>query len=75
MDADLRSAVSMSHLRELPVAVLDELLVGSTRLKVPVGSVTHWEGELDPHLELVQSPCLGLRQRLALRLSGLVYRP
>jgi CRP/FNR family cyclic AMP-dependent transcriptional regulator len=55
MDADLRSAVSMSHLRELPAEVLDELLAGSTRMNVPAGSVTHWEGEPDPHLELVIS--------------------
>jgi hypothetical protein len=32
MDADLRSAASMSHLRELPPEVLDNLLVGSVRL-------------------------------------------
>jgi CRP/FNR family transcriptional regulator, cyclic AMP receptor protein len=55
MDAELRSAVSMSHLRELPAEVLDELLAGSTRMNVPTGSVTHWEGEPDPHLERVIS--------------------
>jgi hypothetical protein len=33
--------------------VLDELLVGSTRMTVPAGSVTHWEGEPETHLELV----------------------
>src|SRR4029453_5040164 len=55
MGADLRSAVSMSHPRELPPEVLDELLAGSTRMTVPAGSVTHWEGEPDPHLELVVS--------------------
>ena len=43
----------MSHLRELPPEVLDALLVGSTRITVPGGSVTHWEGEPEPHLELV----------------------
>ena len=48
MDVDLRSAVSMSHLRELPAEVLDELLAGSTRMKIAAGSVTHWEGEPDP---------------------------
>jgi hypothetical protein len=53
MGADLRSAVSMSHLRELPPEVLDDLLVGSTRMTVPAGSVTHWEGEPEAHLELV----------------------
>jgi CRP/FNR family transcriptional regulator, cyclic AMP receptor protein len=55
MDVDLRSAVSMSYLRELPAEVLDELLAGSTRIKIFAGSVTHWEGEPDPHLELVIS--------------------
>lgn len=55
MDADLRSAVSMSHLRELPAEVLDRLLVGSARMRISAGSVTHWEGERDPHLELVVS--------------------
>ena len=43
MDVDLRSAVSMSQLRELPGKVLDELLAGSTRVKISAGSVTHWE--------------------------------
>jgi CRP/FNR family cyclic AMP-dependent transcriptional regulator len=43
----------MSHLRELPPEVLDALLAGSTRMTVPAGSVTHWEGEPEPHLELV----------------------
>jgi CRP/FNR family cyclic AMP-dependent transcriptional regulator len=55
MDAELRSAVSMSHLGELPAEVLDELLAGSARVVVPAGSVTHWEGEPGPHLELVVS--------------------
>lgn len=55
MEADLRSAVSMSHLRELPAEALGDLLVGSARTQVPAGSVTHWEGESYPHLELVIS--------------------
>jgi CRP/FNR family cyclic AMP-dependent transcriptional regulator len=55
MDADLRSAVSMSHLRQLPAEVLDDLLAGSARMMIPAGSVTHWEGEPEPHLELVVS--------------------
>src|SRR4029434_9325133 len=57
MGADLRSAVSMSHPRELPPEVLDELLAGSTRMTVPAGSVTHWEGEPEAHLYLV---CAGV---------------
>ena len=53
MDADERSAVSMSHLSSLPVGVLDELLTDAVRMKIPAGSVTHREGEGRPHLELV----------------------
>src|SRR4029453_18234379 len=55
MDVDLRSAVSRSHLRELPAEVLDELLSGSTRMKISAGSVTPGGGDPDPHLELVIS--------------------
>ncbi len=55
MDADLRRAISMSHLRGLPPAVLAELLAGVVRAKVPAGSVTHREGEDAPHVELVVS--------------------
>ena len=53
MDADVRAAVSASHLRDLPAPVLDELLTGAVRVRIPAGSVTHWEGEHAPHLELV----------------------
>ena len=52
MGAHLRSAVSLSHLRELPPEVLDELLAGSTRTTVPAGSVPLGRRR-QPHLELV----------------------
>lgn len=55
MDVELRSALASSHLRDLPDQVLDELLAGSTRVTIHAGSVTHLEGEPDPHLELVVS--------------------
>jgi CRP/FNR family cyclic AMP-dependent transcriptional regulator len=55
MDGDVRSAVSMSHLRGLPTEALDELLFGAVRMKIPAGSVTHQEGERVAHLELVIS--------------------
>lgn len=55
MDADLRSALAISHLRELPQEALDELMTGAITTKVPEGSVTHWEREDSPHLELVVS--------------------
>jgi CRP/FNR family transcriptional regulator len=55
MAADLRSAVSVSHLRGLPAEVLDDLMAGASRMRITAGSVTHREGENDPHLELVVS--------------------
>ena len=45
----------MSQLRDLPPEVLDELVTGAIRLKIPAGSVTHREGEKAQHLELVIS--------------------
>jgi CRP/FNR family cyclic AMP-dependent transcriptional regulator len=51
----VRLAVSMSHLRELPPTVLEDLMAGATRLKIAAGSVTHRERENSPHLELVIS--------------------
>lgn len=55
MDADVRAAVLKSHLRELPLDVVEEVLTGAVRMKIAAGSVTHREGEPAPHLELVIS--------------------
>jgi CRP/FNR family transcriptional regulator len=44
-----------SHLRELPANVLDDLMAGAVRLKIPALSVIHREGEGAPVLELVVS--------------------
>ena len=55
MDAQVRLAVSRSNLRDLPGDVLDELLISASRIRIPAGSVTHWEGEPAPFLELVIS--------------------
>ena len=55
MDADVRAAVLKSHLHELPPDVVEELLTGAVRMKIPAGSVTHREGEPAQHLELVIS--------------------
>jgi CRP/FNR family cyclic AMP-dependent transcriptional regulator len=54
----MRSAVSKSHLRGLPLEVLDGLMTEAVRMKIPAGSVTHLEGENAPHLELVISGVL-----------------
>jgi CRP/FNR family cyclic AMP-dependent transcriptional regulator len=55
VDPDLKSALSLSHLRELPADVLNDLLTGAVRVKIPASSVFHREGEGAPHLELVVS--------------------
>ena len=55
MDADLEPAVLASHLRELPADVIDDLMAGAVRLKIPASSVIHREGERAPVLELVVS--------------------
>jgi CRP/FNR family cyclic AMP-dependent transcriptional regulator len=55
VDADVRSALSKSHLRELSPTALQELLREAVRRTIPAGSVTHREGENAPHLELVIS--------------------
>jgi CRP/FNR family transcriptional regulator len=53
VDADVQSAVSRSHLRDLPADALDDLLTGAVRVRIPATSVFHREGEGAPHLELV----------------------
>jgi CRP/FNR family transcriptional regulator, cyclic AMP receptor protein len=55
VDAQVRLALSRSNLRDLPGDVLDELVAGASRVRIPAGSVTHWEGEHAPFLELVVS--------------------
>ena len=55
MDADLQYAVLASHLRELPADVIDDLMAGAVRLRIPASSVIHREGEGAPVLELVVS--------------------
>jgi CRP/FNR family cyclic AMP-dependent transcriptional regulator len=53
VEADVRAAISRSHLRELPSEVINGLLSDAIRMKIRAGSVTHREGEISPHLELV----------------------
>jgi CRP/FNR family transcriptional regulator len=55
VDAQVRLALSRSNLRDLPGDVLDELVAGASRVRIPAGSVTHWEGEHAPFLELIIS--------------------
>ena len=55
MDADVRAAVLKSNLHELPPDLLEELVTGAIRMKIPVGAVMHRPGEPARHLELVVS--------------------
>jgi len=50
---DVRDAVRASHLRDLPSEVLDELLDGAVRTKLPAGSTAHWAHDEDQYFELV----------------------
>lgn len=53
MDALVRAAVARSHLRDLPTAVLDELLRDARRARLPASLFLHHAGDPAPHLELV----------------------
>ena len=53
MYPDVRDAVRASHLRDLPSEVLDELLDGAVRTKLPAGSTAHWAHDEDQYFELV----------------------
>lgn len=55
MDPDLRTAVRLSPLRDLPDSVLAELTMDAARVQIPAGAVTHWAGDPAPHLDLVIS--------------------
>ncbi len=55
VDADVRAAVAKSHLHALAPDVLEGLMAGAVRTRIPAGSVTHREGEQTAHLELVIS--------------------
>jgi CRP/FNR family transcriptional regulator, cyclic AMP receptor protein len=53
MDPDVRAAVSVSHLHDLPDQLLEDLFTGAVRTKIPAGTVAHREREDSPYLELV----------------------
>jgi CRP/FNR family transcriptional regulator len=55
VDDDVRSSLSLSQLGQLPPEVLEELISGAVRTRIPASSVTHREGEDARHLELVIS--------------------
>jgi CRP/FNR family transcriptional regulator len=55
VDARVRAAVHASHLRDLPDDVLEELMTGAVSESVPAGSMTRWEGDTVPLIELVVS--------------------
>jgi CRP/FNR family transcriptional regulator len=55
VDARVRAAVHASHLRDLPDDVLEELMTGAVSEGVPAGSMTRWEGDTVPLIELVVS--------------------
>lgn len=57
-DVSALQAIAASPLGSLPEPLLGDLLTGSTLVRVPAGTVTHREGDADPHLELMVSGLL-----------------
>ncbi|TJY71437.1 Crp/Fnr family transcriptional regulator [Arthrobacter sp. CAU 1506] len=57
-DVSALQAIAASPLGSLPEPLLRDLLTGSTLVRVPAGTVTHREGDADPHLELMVSGLL-----------------
>jgi CRP/FNR family cyclic AMP-dependent transcriptional regulator len=55
VDVRVRAAVHASHLRDLPDDVLEELMKSAVSEGVPAGSMTRWEGDTVPLIELVVS--------------------
>ncbi|MDF2051183.1 Crp/Fnr family transcriptional regulator [Arthrobacter sp. Cr_A7] len=55
MDADVLKAIEVSHLHEVAPESLRKLLAGAQCKDVPTRTVTHREGDRNPHLELILS--------------------
>jgi CRP/FNR family cyclic AMP-dependent transcriptional regulator len=57
-DVTALQAIASSPLGSLPEALLGELFADSALVRVPAGTLTHREGDSDPHLELMVSGLL-----------------
>ncbi|MDQ0665420.1 CRP/FNR family cyclic AMP-dependent transcriptional regulator [Arthrobacter ulcerisalmonis] len=55
VDADVLKAISVSNLHQVAPNSLRKLLAGAQRKDIPARTVTHREGDTNPHLELVVS--------------------
>ncbi|MFB0840315.1 Crp/Fnr family transcriptional regulator [Arthrobacter sp. E44] len=55
MDADVLKAIEVSNLHMVAPNSLGKLLAGAQRKDIPARTVTHREGDTNPHLELVVS--------------------
>jgi hypothetical protein len=49
----VRSAIALSHLGDLPSDVVDHLTANAVKIKLAAGSVSSREGEIARHLDLV----------------------
>ena len=65
MDAEVRSAIALSHLGDLPSDVVDHLTANAVKIKLAAGSVSSREGEIARHLDLVVTVCSSLRPMAA----------
>ena len=55
MDADVLKAIELSHFHKIAPDSLRKLLTGAQRKDIPARTVTHREGDTNPHLELIVS--------------------
>jgi CRP/FNR family transcriptional regulator len=53
MDAEVRHAIALSHLGDLPTDVVEHLTANAVKIKLAAGSVSSREGEIARHLDLV----------------------
>jgi len=53
MDADVLKAIEVSHLHRVAPNSLRKLLSGAQRKDIPARTVTHREGDTNPHFELI----------------------
>jgi CRP/FNR family transcriptional regulator, cyclic AMP receptor protein len=55
IDADLRTAIGGSRLRDLRPELIAKLTAEARKVRIRAGATIHYEGESEPHLELVMA--------------------
>ncbi|MGH2393210.1 MAG: Crp/Fnr family transcriptional regulator [Candidatus Limnocylindria bacterium] len=55
IDADVRTAIGASRLRDLSPELVARLTAEARKVRIRAGAIIHYEGESEPHLELVMA--------------------